>query len=421
MTLRNIEGLESCKSIMDMVSSMIVKVNQECEKGPCLPIVLDQKSVDKIIQAEEAAEAEKTKEEEQDEKNENGDDRESEEAKPKDGDQTEEEQKPQQTMAQIVKGPERPVEGPYIAARALYAVPAKKSRRRGEKSGCAYLVLTAPPPKIPERAQAPIEDKMEGMKIEDEKQETAEAEAKKPAASTEQALTNGESNFEPKEEQVASEKQQPAKQHNDFPALSAAEKSRLTAVGKLQLIHVVEAFQRLAKEDAKSQQVFHKVLIDVSPSQKTWKDKETHRDRREGTIFGTGDYKQFFSNQSKQEEVRNSRPKPLPGGGVSSIGDDGDETGKLSAIVLHLRAKREEQMNRKKAKSKKGKDGKKSSKGGGGGGDKKQDGGGKNNNSNSNSKSSKSRRGGSGKGQRGGGGKKKNTPAPMILAKPSGK
>ena len=100
------------------------------------------------------------------------------------------------------------IKGPVITARALYVVPPKKSRRRGIKSGCAYLVLTGP-------------------------------------------------SVAPSEEEYAN--------------MTQGERSRLTAKARLQLSTAVEALSSRGEENAKTSQEYGGCLIQQSISGKAWK------------------------------------------------------------------------------------------------------------------------------------------------------
>lgn len=330
---------------------MITHLNTE---EPSLPIKLDINSLEKIIRDDELIAAAKQQEKKGDTKREevgaNGD--------PEDttdvvmADVT-------KTFADSVKGStvDLPAEGPFITARALYVVPAKISRRRGEKSGSAYFVLTAPtPPSRPivvesiDKADRDIS--MEGTASSGSKtaktgEDTMEVDGETPErVVTTERIEIAKIGETPKDN-VAPIKVQ-------TPVYSPAEKTRLISLARLQLLQVIEALSALAERDAKTAQLYGKCQVACSVSGKVWRDKES-RDRREGTIENTSDYKQFFSKQVKAAEERQNRPKPAPGGGLAT-GENGESNEKLAAIVLHLRAKRQEESKRQKSKKKVGKD-----------------------------------------------------------------
>lgn len=475
VTFRDIDDSSkfgTAKEILTMISGLIDKVNEQQQQSANsnntatataaaananhLWIQLDQKSVDKIIEAEELVKAEEAKRIEEskaavavNQENDTADEETTEEAL-----ETKEPSIPSKTLAEIVKGPEvvvPPVEGPVITARALYVVPAKKSRRRGEKSGCAYIVLTAPPPPEPEKvvpskgthevaeivtpveknsvekevtvpkaeegtAETVIAEGIENLKIAADVSEKKEEIVKKKDEAVDQPATTDTKKEANKEKMVD------MKDASSVPLYTAAEKSRLTAVAKLQLLYAIDALSAVVAQDSCSTTAnasnaapndYGNCQVAASVSGKAWRDKEGgHRDRREGTIETTGDYKQFFNKQTKAQEDRQNRPKPAPGGGLDGTTGDTKNDQPLSAIVLHLRAKHQEQNKRKKASKKASKDAKKggkqpassSSTSGGGGGSNK-DG---------------SRRSGNSKGGRRGrkdGKKSGSTQAPVMLMK----
>mmetsp|Transcript_30516 Transcript_30516/g.45160 ORF Transcript_30516/g.45160 Transcript_30516/m.45160 type:complete len:433 (+) Transcript_30516:300-1598(+) len=363
VTFRNISvKFETAKQILIMISEMIDKVNEESK---LLPIKLEAKSIERIVKIEEMVAAEQAKQQTTP-----GEESKSQDVETKDtaGDSND---APHKTMADIVAGLNKDSVGPFIAARVLYVVPPKSSRRRGVKNGCAYLVFTPPPPPPP--TQPKVGDTA-GLKI----QEVENDSNGKEDDTTADSNAKQKSSEEPMDQPAAPQ------QYNQ------AERSRLTAIAKLQLIQSIEALAAHAEIDAKSEQVYGECQVEASTSGKAWRDKESgNRDRREGTIENTSDYKQFFNKQSKALEERQSRPKPAPGGGsISTNGENGENEEKLSAIVMHLRAKHKEQNQRKKAKKKANKEAKK--------GSKSQASGSTTNNSNRDSKNRTSSKGGSG-------------------------
>jgi hypothetical protein len=159
-----------------------------------------------------------------------------------------------------------PAEGPFITARVLYVNPAKISRRRGEKSGCAYIVLTAPtPPPPPPRpiVLASVDKAVRDVSMEGETalseskaastgEDTVDVDDETPervaTAETIGIATIGET---PKDD-VAPVKVQ-------TPAYSPAEKTRLFLLAKLQLLQAIEALSALAERDAKTSQLYWKM------------------------------------------------------------------------------------------------------------------------------------------------------------------
>jgi hypothetical protein len=310
VTIRKIQDLErfgSVAQILEMVATIIKNTNEESKNKPMfLPIVLDENSIRLLVEQEKLvkeAVAKRAAEEEEEEEEVQV----VEELKEQDGDVVMEEKveeevkdvkpeaKPEaEKFASVVKGQQpqqESIEGPFISARALYVVPPKKSRRRGIKSGCAYLVLNGP-----------------------------------RVAETEE----------------------------EYASLTQLEKSRATAKARLQLFTAVEALSKHGEEDAKSpdeQQHYGGCLIQQSMSGKAW--KSNYRDNRENTIETTADYKRFMAKTEKEEEERMSRPRPTPGGAMPGDLESAENGEPVAAIVKHLQAKHKQEARRRKASMKK--------------------------------------------------------------------
>jgi len=217
---------------------------------------------------------------------------------------------------------------PGIATTVLYVVPPKKTRRRGEKPGCVYMLLTAPVLDI----QA-------------------------PAVVAATAADTGFETMAP------------------IPAPAIDYTQQVTHRRNL-LLTAVEAMTQLAAQDAKGKQEWAACVVEESLNSKAWK---TNLDttRMPGTVEETSDYQQFLLDDKKTKEERLARPKPAPGGGLALALAAAENGQPMAALVLHLRAKHEEENKRKKAKRKV--TGKQKLKGGGakdqdGGGAKQQDG-----------------------------------------------
>jgi len=199
-----------------------------------------------------------------------------------------------------------------VTVRVLYAVPPKKTRRRGEKPGCAYVLLVAPPIK----------------EIIDPKDDAA--------PSSNESMENST----------------PSKQSS-----AIVDYCREVSQKRLMLNRAVEVMAHVAVLDSKSKKELAGCMVEESINVKTWTWKPSnHRDRLEGTIEESEDFKRFQAKNAKAVEERMARPKPAPGGGtlaaVSAAGTAGtSETGQpMAAIVLHLKAKQEQEKKRKKAK-----------------------------------------------------------------------
>lgn len=226
VTLRKIENVEkfgSVSQILGMVQTIVHNVNEENKgKAIFLPIHLEEASIQRLVQEEQLAEAAKAKQEAETENVEETETMEVEGVQVQEPDSNNKEtakDSKQETpttenpklLSSIVKGEEQQQEvpkGPVIYARALYVVPPKKSRRRGIKSGCAYLVLNGP-----------------------------------KVAETEE----------------------------EYATMTQFQKSRATAKARLQLTMAIDALSAHGAEDAKTNQRYGGCIIEQSTSGKAWK------------------------------------------------------------------------------------------------------------------------------------------------------
>jgi hypothetical protein len=220
--------------------------------------------------------------------------------------------------------------GTFLTVRVLYVVPAKTSRRRGKIHGCAYVLLTVPPQLL----------------VETHNQLTEKSKS---------LACHGDSKVEDINPGNLSAQEKPTQFRP-----TAAERTRYVSWAKLQLLLATEAWAEMSQNDTKSSSPRWDGACQVSASisGKIWRNDKASRDRREGTVEQSSDYKQYFILENKSSEERQNRPKPTPGGGylgISSTGgnasDAGDVDQKVAAVVLHLRSKHEEEAKRNKTKS----------------------------------------------------------------------
>jgi hypothetical protein len=218
-----------------------------------------------------------------------------------------------------------------VLARVLYMVPPKKTRRRGEKPGIAYLLLTAPaiePKLAPVAELQPVNE--EGDLPVDGVTSSAHGDEAKPVDCV----------------------------------LPTVDYSRDVAKGRLLLQNTLELLQVTASNVSTPPMV-----VEESRNTKVWKQQpfssRSPVDRLAGTIFETEDYQQFVEGTVRREEQLKARPKPAPGGGVSMTSGGaasnvpGSNAQPVAALVLHLQKKQEEEKKRKLA-MRKSKDVKKS-------------------------------------------------------------
>lgn len=295
----------------------------------------------------------------------------------------------------VIVAPPNPANVPVITARPLYVNPPKKTRRRGERGGVVYVLLTAPkiekiddvsvPKAAASDSRTETEDGKPADKVSDEPSKTGDMEGTPALISEEEKEVT--STTIPEEQEVAPVAKTVSKVPKHIQTTSAVpakpvDYSRSIAEGRLLLSRAIDSLVELSKEDASTQQRFAGCLIEPSMSGKTWRHQHHRSDRREGTIESTADYKNWAQSLTKQKEELKARPKPVPGGGAAgagaasstgtgttaaasstatsaggnnggTAGDGTTENGQpIAAIVQHLQAKRQE-LKRKKAKKKK--------------------------------------------------------------------
>jgi hypothetical protein len=245
-----------------------------------------------------------------------------------------------------------------FGARIVYIVPPKQTRRRGVKPGCAYLLISGP--RIEAKEPPPRPSSTAAMTIDsshsEEKKDLTEVGDKNGESIKEPATQDNNEPHEPKENHVVivdpSEKNATAAATTSH----AVDYSREVAQGRYLVTQAIELLEEYAKEDAKSEQRYAGSMVEVALSGKTYKQNLHRRDRREGTLEQSADYKIFLDKAAKDKEERMARPKPAPGGGVSVIAAATSETAEsgqpIAALVEHIRSKRAEASKRKKAKKK---------------------------------------------------------------------
>jgi len=174
------------------------------------------------------------------------------------------------------------------------------------------------------------------------------------------------------------EMQQEQKQTKPETKITAADRSKALAQSRLLLSETLASLAKLCKDDSKKDKPYSGIHIEMSSNQKIWKAEEKGNGSgtgggsgREGRKFGMAakydstieqndDFKQFLDSKKMMEEELNNRPKPPPGGGpLAEMTNIGTGTGvddrmgsaggdPVSAIVIHLREKKEAALKAKK-------------------------------------------------------------------------
>jgi len=138
--------------------------------------------------------------------------------------------------------------------------------------------------------------------------------------------------------------------------ITPADRSKALAQARLLLNETVASLSKLCNDEAKKDQKYRGVKIEMSPSQKIWKTEERGSRKfgmaakYESTIEQNDDFKKFVEQGKKTVEELKNRPKPSPGGGHLSETANADDKGseQIAAIVLHLREKNAAKLRAKK-------------------------------------------------------------------------
>lgn len=320
VTCRNISNAEqygTTQQLRPLIESILSKANEKL----LVKMELDQEALEIYIRNEEAAT--KAKEEfEQLQQNSANEKMESEQVQEEGskGETPEDKETTPTVTAPVVNEAVKAQEHDEnsIKVLILYTVPPKKTRRRGEKPGCVYLLLQAPAfPKQPPPA-------------------------------------------------VVAGEEEGSAAPSPLPQYSVELSKRRTMLAK-----AVEAMTIVAAEDAKTTQEYAGAVISESLGQKTWKRASAApNDRFEGTIFTTPSYKAFFDTKQREAEERSARPRPAPGGialgvapstgasasmssclpGAAAVTEDGHL---VSNLVQYLLFQNRSQKERKKVMTKK--------------------------------------------------------------------
>lgn len=331
--IRNIQDFGTAQQIIGFVRVLVERAN---EKLPDKRMQLSAQNLDRLVQQEQAALQEREMWEEslkviepepEEEANENEPNED--ESATKDegedaaaaGDDTEmaveETTAPKRTAADIVANVIPAMQSLKVSSEAtsvrdaitttvMYICPPKKTRRRGEKPGCVYLLLTAP---------------------------TLETKAPPRTVPAPAPVTNADGTIEPA----------PVPYVDYTPEVTQR---------RLLLQLAVDSMTASALDDATSKQEWAGSVVEEALNPKPL--KSTFRpDRMHGTVQETPDYVQFLERTAHEKQERSERPKPAPGGGLAAAmnaaGDNGQPT---AALVLHLQAKHDELNKRNKAKRK---------------------------------------------------------------------
>lgn len=366
--IRNIQNAEKFGTVKSVLEGLVAKLIETCVEQKAnnqYHIELDRAAFRHLITEEEKIEerrqllirekAQREKEaKEEGKENDEADgsaaeqdqDVEMEDAKEEETAAATDEEKTDDNKLDVILAPKTESSLPTLTARPSYVVPPRKTRRRGERGGIAYVLLIGP--KIEKKKAPPADPTSTSEEPTDvTKPEDSMEEEKSPEGESEDATTT--------DSKKAPEAPAPEKVIN-YP--------QELAKGRLLLSNAIKALIELVKEDSKSQEFdFSGCIVEQSMNGKTWKvfpnSNNSRPDRREGTIEGTADFKEWLQKTANQKEELKARPKPAPGGGMAATSnalgsDEVEEDGQIvSSLVQHLRAKKLESKRKKSQKKKK--------------------------------------------------------------------
>jgi hypothetical protein len=248
-----------------------------------------------------------------------------------------------------------------ITVRPLVVIPPKRSHRRGDRPGVAYLLLTAPkiekiaiPETVPEKGIPAVVGR-----------KPTKGPLPEPVATTEDA-PKAPSETEKVVAKMPSSDSVTGKTSSVVSAKKQADYSRQVAHGRLLLQTATDLLVEMTSSmrpsriesgiDQSLTDLGTSISIQIEPamSGKTWRWQSSRSDRRENTLETTSDYKSWLAGVENQVADLKARPKPAPGGGAP-INDETINTSAtvqpISALVQHLLSKQQE-MKRSKVKKK---------------------------------------------------------------------
>lgn len=265
----------------------------------------------------------------------------------------------------VAPAPKAPPGVPVISLRPLYVVPPKRSRRRGDRPGVAYILLTAPKIEKVEIPETVPENAVPSVVSQPKKRMAATAGAAKNPGQASHPIEAAEGS------EVFADVSSADSSTGKNSSVSSFKKhpvyARQVAQGRLLLRHATDLLREMAATTHLSKTEIGKdpwgtdigitdsLEIEPAMSGKSWRWQNVRSDRRENTLETTGDFKNWFAGLEKQEADLKARPKPAPGGGLPTTEEGGNAATAaqpIAALVKHLLSKQQD-MKRKNTKKKK--------------------------------------------------------------------
>jgi len=267
--------------------------------------------------------------------------------------------------------PKPPPGAAVISVRPLCVIPPKRSRRRGDRPGVAYILLTAPkfdkveiPQTVPENAVPKVVAK-------------ANSGPKSKTTPSADATDDQSKSSKQKQDEASGGQTVGAKETGKNPSVSSAKKpadySRQVAHGRLLLQTATELLKEVTAlsanttasraswvdsgRDMSTMELTNPLSITIEPATcgKTWRWQNSRSDRRENTLESTSDYQHWLSGLEKHVADIKARPKPAPGGGVVTVDEHGNTSTAsqpIATLVQHLLVKQQEMKRTKVKKTK---------------------------------------------------------------------
>lgn len=144
--------------------------------------------------------------------------------------------------------------------------------------------------------------------------------------------------------------------------ITPSDRSKAVSQSRTTLSSTLNCFEKILQADSVNEQRFRRARIELCLNSKTWKTEKPfgaktskHISRLESTLESSDDYKQFLEKRAKSEEDRLNRPKPIAGGivsGTNAQSSNSENAMPMSALLLHLRAKREQESKKRRESTK---------------------------------------------------------------------
>jgi len=160
----------------------------------------------------------------------------------------------------------------------------------------------------------------------------------------------------------ASRCESPADEPSESFDITPADRSKAMSQSRITLNSTLNVLEKILTADSLNEQRFKRARIEQCLNSKTWKAEKSLGARAskglarfDSTIESSDDYKLFLEKRTRTEEDRLNRPKPVAGGiidGTNVQANNSENGTPMSALLLHLRAKREQESRKRREPAK---------------------------------------------------------------------